>query len=112
MRYAVPIVDNKVATHFGHCSHFAFFDVDETRNVIIRKEIVASPGHQPGLLPAWLAEEGISVVIASGMGSRAQSLFRENRIEVVINALEDDPEKAVWDYIKGTLAVGEDICDH
>ncbi|GAG79759.1 unnamed protein product, partial [marine sediment metagenome] len=39
MRYAVPIVDNKVATHFGHCSHFALFDVDETRNVIIRKEI-------------------------------------------------------------------------
>ncbi len=112
MRYAVPIVDNKVATHFGHCSHFALFDVDETRNVITRKEIVASPGHQPGLLPTWLAEEGISVVIASGMGSRAQSLFRENRIEVVINALEDDPEKAVLDHIRGTLATGDNICDH
>ncbi len=112
MRYAVPISDNKVATHFGHCSHFAFFDVDETRNAIITKEVIASPGHQPGLLPAWLAEEGISVVIASGMGSRAQSLFQENRIEIVINALEDDPEKAVLDHIRGTLATGDNICDH
>jgi len=112
LRYAVPIVDNKVATHFGHCSHFVLFDVDETRNVIIRKEIVASPGHEPGLLPAWLAEEGVCVVIASGMGSRAQSLFRENRIEIVINALEDDPEKAVLDHIRGTLATGDNICDH
>jgi predicted Fe-Mo cluster-binding NifX family protein len=112
LRYAVPTIDDKVATHFGHCSHFAFFDVDETRKTIVNKEMVASPGHEPGLLPTWLAEEGISVVIASGMGSRAQALFRENRIEVVINALEDDPEKAVLNYIKGTLAVGDNICDH
>jgi len=112
MRCAVPIVDDKVATHFGHCSHFAFFDVDEMRKVIMERETVASPGHEPGLLPGWLAEEGVSIVIASGMGSRAQGLFRENRIEVVVNALEDDPEKAVLNYIKGTLAVGDNICDH
>jgi len=112
MRYAVPIVDGKVAAHFGHCSHFALFDVDETRNVIIKKEIVASPGHQPGLLPAWLAEEGVSVVIASGMGSRAQSLFRENHIEVVTGTLGEDPEKIVLDYMRGTLATGDNLCDH
>jgi len=112
MRYAVPIVDGKVATHFGHCSHFALFDVDETRDVIMKKEIVASPGHQPGLLPAWLAEEGVSVVIASGMGSRAQSLFRENRIEVVTGTLEEKPEEVVLDYMRGTLATGDNLCDH
>jgi hypothetical protein len=41
-------------------------------------------GHQPGILPAWLTEEGVSVVIAGGRGSRARALFRENRIEVVV----------------------------
>ncbi len=112
MRYAVPVTEGSVATHFGHCSHFALFDVDEGRKAIVGKEIVASPGHQPGFLPAWLAEEGVSVVIASGMGSRAQALFRENRIEVIIGVLDDDPEKAVLDYIKGTLATGDNICDH
>ena len=112
MRYAVPIIDGKVATHFGHCSHFVFFDVDDMRNTIIKKEIVASPGHQPGLLPAWLAEEGASVVVASGMGSRAQGLFTENRIEVVVGVLGDDPEKAVLDHIGGMLATGDNICDH
>jgi len=112
MRYAVPITDDKVATHFGHCSHFALFDIDETRNVIMRGEVIPSPGHEPGVLPAWLADEGVSVVIASGMGSRAQALFRENRIEVVIGALGDDPERAVLDYIRGVLATGDNICDH
>jgi hypothetical protein len=46
------------------------------------------------------------------MGSRAQSLFRQNHIEVVINVMESDLEKAVMDYIGGTLEVGDDVCGH
>jgi len=112
MRYAVPVSGSMVATHFGHCEHFALFDVNEERKEITRKELVPSPGHQPGLLPEWLAEEGVSVVIASGMGSRAQNLFRQNRIEVIIGTLESDPEKAVLNYLSGILATGDNICDH
>jgi ATP-binding protein involved in chromosome partitioning len=112
MRYAVPVIDGRLATHFGHCEHFALIDADETSKSIVRKELVASPGHQPGLLPVWLAEEGVSAVIASGMGSRAQALFRENRIEVIIGTLEDEPEQAVLDYLQGKLATGDNVCDH
>jgi ATP-binding protein involved in chromosome partitioning len=112
VRYAVPVTEGKVATHFGHCSHFALFDVDERRKAIVGKEIVASPGHQPGVLPEWLAEEGVSVVIASGMGSRAQGAFRENRIQVVTGTLEGDPEKVVMNYLAGILAAGDNPCDH
>jgi ATP-binding protein involved in chromosome partitioning len=112
MRVAVPVTDHKVAAHFGHCSHFALFDVDEVTKEIVKRELVASPGHQPGILPAWLAEEGVSVVIAGGMGSRAQAIFNENRIEVVVGALTDDPEETVLDYLKGALATGDNICDH
>jgi ATP-binding protein involved in chromosome partitioning len=112
MRVVVPVTDGKVAAHFGHCSHFALFDVDETTKRIVKREVIPSPGHQPGFLPAWLAEEGASVVIASGMGSRARTLFEENRIEVVVGVLGDDPERAVLDYIKGELATGDNICDH
>jgi len=112
MRYAVPVTDGKLAAHFGHCSHFALFDVDETIMAIVSKEVIMSPGHEPGFLPAWLAEEGISVVIAGGMGSRAQDIFRENHIQVVIGVRSDDPEGIVLDYIKGTLEAGDNICDH
>ena len=112
MRFAIPVTEGKVAAHFGHCSHFALFDVDEATKAMVRGEVIPSPGHQPGLLPAWLAEEGVSVVIASGMGSRAQALFSEHRIEVVVGVLGDEPEKAVLDYIKGELARGDNICDH
>ncbi len=112
MRFAIPMVDGKVAAHFGHCSHFALFDVDEATKAIVKREVIPSPGHQPGFLPAWLAEKGVSVVIAGGMGSRAQAIFHENRIEVVVGVLGDDHEKVVLDYIKGELATGDNICDH
>ena len=112
MRYAIPVSDGVVATHFGHCEQFALIDVDEARKAIVGKEIIPSPGHEPGLLPVWLAEKGVSVIIASGMGSRAQNLFKQNRIRVIIGALEGDPERAVLDYISDTLATGDNICDH
>jgi len=112
MRYAVPVSGGVVAAHFGHCEEFALIDVDEARKAIVGKEIIPSPGHEPGLLPVWLAEQGASVIIANGMGSRAQNLFEQNRIKVIIGVLEGDPEKAVLNYISGTLATGDNICDH
>lgn len=112
MKYAIPVTKGRLAAHFGHCEHFAFIDVDETTNAIVSKELVASPGHEPGLLPVWLAEEGVSAVIAGGMGSRAQALFSENRIHVIVGALGQDPEQMVLDHIRGRLAAGDNICDH
>ena len=78
----------------------------------MKKELVPSPGHQPGLLPEWLAGQGVSLVIAGGMGPRAQSLFQQNRIGVIIGAMETDPEQAVLSYLNGRLATGDNICDH
>ncbi len=112
MRYAVPVSGGTVSPHFGHCEQFALFDVDEETNNILKKELVTSPEHQPGLLPEWLAEHGVSFVIAGGMGSRAQSLFQQNRIGVILGVLESDPEKAVLSHLNGQLATGDNICDH
>ncbi|RLC93194.1 MAG: ATPase [Chloroflexi bacterium] len=112
MRYAIPVNDGKLAQHFGHCEYFALIDTDEATGTIVRKDLVRSPGHEPGLLPVWLAEEGVSAVIAGGMGSRAQALFRENRIKVLVGAMGNDPEQLVLDYMRGKLVTGDNVCDH
>ena len=112
MKYAVPVTDGKLSTHFGHCQQFAIFDIDNARKTIQKKELLDSPGHQPGMLPVWLANKGVSVVIAGGMGSRAVDIFRENNIQVIIGAIQTDPEKAVQDYLTGQLATGSNVCDH
>jgi ATP-binding protein involved in chromosome partitioning len=112
MKFAVPVSGGRLSPHFGHCENFAFFDVEENAKTIVNRESIASPEHQPGLLPAWLAEKGASIVIAGGMGPRAVEIFRQNGIDVVLGAQEGDPEQAVLDYLNGKLTIGDNICDH
>jgi ATP-binding protein involved in chromosome partitioning len=112
VKYAIPISGGKVSAHFGHCEQFALVDVDEANKQIIKKELVNSPGHEPGLLPKWLAQKGVTLIIAGGMGTRAQSLFQQNNIGVIVGVMENDSEKAVLSYLEGRLATGGNICDH
>ncbi|MFA5317126.1 MAG: NifB/NifX family molybdenum-iron cluster-binding protein [Dehalococcoidales bacterium] len=112
MKYAVPVTGGVLSPHFGHCEHFALFDVDEAKKEIISKELVPAPEHEPGLFPPWLAEKGVTRIIAGGMGMRAQGLFQENGIQVVVGVLESDPERAVLSHLNGMLTTGDNICDH
>jgi ATP-binding protein involved in chromosome partitioning len=112
MKYAVPVSGGRVCPHFGHCEQFALIDVDEAKKGIVGKKVVPSPGHEPGFLPNWLAQQGVNKVIAGGMGSRAQELFHQNNIEVITGAMENDPERAVLNFINGVLATGSNACDH
>jgi Mrp family chromosome partitioning ATPase/predicted Fe-Mo cluster-binding NifX family protein len=108
--FAVPVAGGKLSAHFGHCEQFALF---ETENGEIKgKSMHVPPPHEPGVLPRWLHEKGAHVIIAGGMGARAQQLFNENGIKVVIGATTDSPESLVHQYLSNTLVTGENICDH
>ncbi|MBN2372254.1 P-loop NTPase [bacterium] len=112
MKIAIPVANDRLAMHFGHCEQFALIDVDPSTKRILKQDSVQAPEHQPGLLPAWLKEKGANIIIAGGMGSRAQSLFTQNGIKVVTGAPGDEPKKLVESYLAGTLKTGENICDH
>ena len=112
MKIAIPLANGKLAMHFGHCQNFALIDVDPHRKTIIEKHEEQAPAHQPGLLPRWLAQYEVQLVIAGGMGQRAQLLFQEQGIEVVVGAPAQDPEKLVSDYLAGKLQSGQNFCDH
>jgi len=112
MRIAMPLVQGNLGLHFGHCEQFAFFDIDESSKEILSREDVTPPAHEPGVLPRWLHEKNVNVIIAGGMGQRAQQLFSENGIEVVVGASAGLPEELVCAYLHGTLQTGSNICDH
>ncbi len=74
MKIAIPLANGQLAMHFGHCEEFALVDVDEATRQHRGTAIRNAP--QPGLLPRWLHEQS-EVIIAGGMGQRAQMLFRK-----------------------------------
>jgi len=111
-RIAVPVVQDRLSPHFGHCEEFTFFDIDAENKKILRKESIPAPPHEPGLLPVWLQEKGTDFILAGGMGQRAQGLFEEKGIRVLIGAPSDNPQTIVENYLSGKLELGENICDH
>jgi predicted Fe-Mo cluster-binding NifX family protein len=112
MRIAIPLADGKLSAHFGHCEYFALVDVDPKDKRMLKREDVEAPPHQPGLLPPWLAERGAHLIISGGMGQRAQDLFVQQGIQVVVGASPETPEQLVAHYLAGTLQVGSNVCDH
>lgn len=112
MRIAIPLADGRLCMHFGHCAQFALLDVDERAKAITATTRLDPPAHEPGVLPRWLKEQGATVIIAGGMGQRAQSLFAEQGIQVVVGAPADTPEALVAAFLAGALATGRNTCDH
>ena len=112
MKIAIPLADGKLCAHFGHCQQFALLDVDEKTRKISAKQLLTPPPHEPGVLPSWLHGLGANAIIAGGMGNRAQQLFLENGIKVIVGVAAETPEKLVADHLAGTLQAGTNLCDH
>jgi len=109
---AIPIINGELCLHFGHCEVFAIMDVDPKTKKIITVNMDVPPPHEPGLLPKWLSEKGVNVIIAGGMGMKAQELFTANSIKVVIGAFTHKPEDIVYAYLDNSLVTGKNVCDH
>ncbi len=112
MKIAIPTAGERLCPHFGHCEIFAFLEVDRQARTILKRNDVVPPPHQPGLLPGWLREHGVKLVIAGGMGHRAQEFFNQMGIEVVVGAPAEDPEDLARSWMDGTLVLGGNVCDH
>lgn len=112
IRVAIPVCDGVLSLHFGHCEKFALVDVDPDLNAVVGTTSVVPPPHEPGLFPGWLAERGVNLVIAGGMGGRAQQLFSEAGVKVIVGAESAEPERVVLDFLAGSLVIGTNVCDH
>lgn len=112
MKIAIPLANGKLSMHFGHCENFALIEVDADQKTILKRSDVGAPPHEPGLLPRWLADCGVDLVIAGGMGRRAQGLFAQHGMQVLVGAPAESPETLVGEYLTGTLQSGENVCDH
>jgi predicted Fe-Mo cluster-binding NifX family protein len=110
MVFAVPTAQGKLCAHFGHCDQFALVETENGK--IQNTSMHTPPPHEPGVLPKWLHEQGANVIIAGGMGARAQQIFTENDIKVVTGAPVDSPEVLVSQYLSNNLTTGDNLCDH
>lgn len=104
MLIAIPKEGSMVCPHFGHCEQFALYN-----SATKQWNLLDNPGHVPGVLPGFLKQHGVQVVLAGGMGARAQELFAAEGIQVVVgvNGKLDD---AVALFLDDKLVSTGEVC--
>jgi len=112
IRVAIPVQDKRgledeIFEHFGHAPYFLLVDVEN--NEITTIEIVENPyasQHGPGLVPQFLKEKDVNILICMGIGRRALDFFNRLGIEVITGAM-GKVEEILNEYLKGSLASRE-----
>jgi predicted Fe-Mo cluster-binding NifX family protein len=53
----------------------------------------------------------VNLIVAVGMVQRAQQLFAQNNIDVIVGATGNTPQELAGQYLTGQLQCGQNICD-
>ena len=107
---AIPLENGVLCAHFGHCQTFAIVNVENGTIKEIKE--VTPPDHVPGLYPKWIAQFGVTDVIAGGMGQQAIMLFNEQNINAFVGAPVKTAEELVIDFLNNNLNLNANYCDH
>lgn len=107
MKIAIPIEEIKgtesvIAEHFGKAPYFAIITLKEGEAKIDIHENPALSNHKPGLLPEMLKSLGINILIAKGVGRRAEILLNELGIKV-IKGVSGNLKEILNSLIEGNL---------
>lgn len=95
--------------HFGHTKEFAIFVVEGKK--VKEVKYVIPPAHEPGVLPAFLGEQGIDVIVTGGMGQMAVNLFNRQGIDVILGA-KGAIDLSLQEYVGGFLESTGSSCTH
>ncbi len=107
---AFPTSDRiTVDGHFGHTKEFALYTIEGT--IVKNVKFVTPPPHEPGVLPRFLGQNGIDVIVTGGMGQMAVNLFNQQNIDVILGA-KGSIEQNLSEYIGGILESKGSSCDH
>ena len=102
LKIAVPTNENGILDgHFGHCKFFEVFEI--TDNQIISQNKLTPPPHESGVLPKWLVQNGITDIIASGMGEKAFKILTHFKVNVHKGAPKLESNILVDSFLNQTL---------
>ena len=108
-KVAISTDGDSVAAHFGRCQAYTVVEIVD--GAVRSREVIANPGHEPGFLPGYLAQRGVTCIVAGGMGPRAVELFESLGIQVIVGVM-GPLEDAVAAVANGRLESGESLCEH
>jgi Mrp family chromosome partitioning ATPase/predicted Fe-Mo cluster-binding NifX family protein len=98
MKFAVPVEGDRLPEKFGANTAFVLLKVKN--GAVVEKDTAAMPPGEPGGLPEWLEDLGVTHLIVPDLGEKARKLLVRKDIEVVPGAAGAVPEDLVEKYLQ------------
>ncbi len=113
MKIAVPVKsNNQVDDHFGHCSFYDIFLISENSEITELKRIPSLQGCGcKSNIAEILAADGVSVMLAGGIGNGAINVLKNSGISVIRGCMGDSAE-VVKHYLLGNIKDSGESCHH
>ena len=111
MKIAVPVTQlNQIHDHFGHCESFKVYTILENGEINGIDNIASPQGCGCKSNIAYdLAELGVKIMLAGGIGDGAVNKLASQNIQVVRNC-NGDVHQLVEDYLAGNIQDGGSNC--
>ena len=113
MKIALPVTgSNQIDDHFGHCEVYNVYTVNE-KNEITDVQNIPSPqgcGCKSNIASV-LASQGVTVMLAGGIGAGAINVLNDAGIEV-IRGCSGDANEIVKMYLAGNVNDSGETCSH
>ncbi len=110
-KIAVPITANKqIDGHFGHCEFYGVYTVSESNEITGFEKLDSPQGCGcKSNIAAVLAQKGVTVMLAGGIGGGAINVLNSYGIEVV-RGCSGTADEVVKQFISGAIADSGKSC--
>jgi predicted Fe-Mo cluster-binding NifX family protein len=111
MKIAVPVTkENQIDSHFGHCESYGVFTISDNNEIAEIKNVESPQGCGcKSDIASVLASDGVTVMLAGGIGGGAINVLNNNGIEV-IRGCSGDADQVVKLYLSGVVTDSGSSC--
>jgi predicted Fe-Mo cluster-binding NifX family protein len=104
MKIAVPVTkENQIDGHFGHCDSYSVFSITDKKEISDIKSVNSAEGCGcKSDIASVLASDGVTVMLAAGIGGGATNVLNNSGIEV-IRGCSGDATEVVKLYLSGMV---------
>ena len=110
-KIALPVTfNNQIDNHFGHCEMYSVYTISDSNSIENVQTILSEQGCGcKSNIASTLASQGVSLMLAGGIGNGAINVLNASGIEV-IRGCSGNASEAVRNYLSGILADSGESC--
>jgi predicted Fe-Mo cluster-binding NifX family protein len=111
MKIAVPVTkENQIDSHFGHCESYGVYTISDKKEIAEIKSVESPQGCGcKSDIASVLAADGVSMMLAGGIGGGAINVLNYSGIEV-IRGCSGDATEVVKQYLAGLVEDSGSSC--